>query len=477
MSLQLFLGSSGSGKSFQLYRDIIEQSKADINTNYLVIVPEQFTLQTQKDIVTMHPNHGVMNVDILSFLRFAYRIFDEVGGNDLPILEDTGKSMVLRRVVADKKKELILFGSNVNKPGFINELKSLLSEFYQYNIQADDFERMNQIAEKKPLLAAKLKDIHTIYDGFGAFMKERYITAEEILVALDDVIDQSDWLKGSVICLDGFTGFTPCQNKLLAKMMKYAKKVMVTVTIDSSAYNETSVTEHQLFGLSKKTIQKLYSIAKETNTTIEPPVFADERNNKTTPYRFLSSPALAHLEHNLFRYPYVSFGKEQKDITVHAVKNTNAEVSYVVREIKRLIREEGYRYQDIAVVTGDIELYAKTIKRSFSLAHIPCFIDYKKDILNNPFIELIRSAIAVVAEDYSYESVFRYLRTGLTRLEKEDIDLLENYALATGVRGNKRWREQFTRGYRSREGIDLERINVARSILVEELSPLYDVLK
>lgn len=213
MSLQLYLGSAGSGKSYQMYQNIIEKSQKNPATNYLIIVPEQFTLQTQKDIVSMHPNHGVMNVDILSFMRFAYRIFEEVGGNDYPILEDTGKSMVIRRVVSDKRKELILFGSGVKKTGFINELKSLLSEFYQYNIRPDDFEHMMEISAKKPVLKAKLHDIRTIYEGFADFMKERYITAEEILLVLNKVIDRSTWLKNSVICLDGFTGFTPCQNE------------------------------------------------------------------------------------------------------------------------------------------------------------------------------------------------------------------------------------------------------------------------
>lgn len=104
MSLQLYLGSSGSGKSYQLYHEIIEESRKNPDINYLIIVPEQFTLQTQKDIVSMHPNHGVMNVDILSFMRFAYRIFDEVGGSGYPVLEDTGKSMVIRKVVEERKK-------------------------------------------------------------------------------------------------------------------------------------------------------------------------------------------------------------------------------------------------------------------------------------------------------------------------------------------------------------------------------------
>lgn len=476
MSLQLFLGSAGSGKSYQLYQRIIEESKADITTDYLVIVPEQFTLQTQKDIVTMHPNHGVMNVDILSFMRFAYRIFDEVGGNELPVLEDTGKSMVLRKVIAEKKKELIFFNSSVNKPGFIGELKSLLSEFYQYNIQAKDFDKMQKVAEKKPMLTAKLKDIHTIYDGFDAFMKERYITAEEMLLVLDKVIDHSEWLKESVICLDGFTGFTPCQLIILAKMMQYAKKVIVTVTIDPNAALSVKSPGRQLFELSIKTMKKLYKIAKDTNTKVEPPYYTKAEKGGIS-YRFLNSPALNHLEKNIFRYPYTPYKKEQEDISIHTARNAQAEVSFAVREIKRLIREEGYRYQDIAVVTGDVEEYGRIIKRSFSLAHIPCFIDYKKDILNNPFVELIRAAISVATLDYSYESVFRYLRTGLSGMEEEDIDLLENYILATGIRGSKRYKEAFTRRYRSKEPIDMEKINSAREILIEELLPLTEVLK
>ncbi|MBP1753717.1 MAG: addB [Firmicutes bacterium] len=477
MSLQLFLGSAGSGKSHQLYHDIIEESRRSQETNYLVIVPEQFTLQTQKDIVTMHPEHGVMNVDILSFLRFAYRIFDEVGGYNAPVLEDTGKSMVLRKVVSEKRKELILFGSNVKKPGFIGELKSVLSELYQYNIQPRDFEKLQEISLKKPVLQAKLKDLLTIYEGFRDFMKERYITAEELLVVLEEAMDYSEWIKDTVICLDGFTGFTPCQYQVLRKMLRYAKKVLITVTIDPSEELKNGIEEHQLFGLSKKTIQKLYRLAQEEQITIEEPVYAENRNQMGIPYRFLNSPALASLEHNLFRFPYQSFDQEQQDITVHVTKDTEAEIDFVAREIKRLVREEGYRYYDIAVVSGNVEEYGRIAKRSFALAGIPCFVDYKKDILNNPFVELLRSAITIVGEDYSYEGIFRFLRTGLTDIAEQDIDILENYILATGIRGHKRWKEPFTRSYRSKEPVDLDLINALRASLVEVIEPLYDTLK
>lgn len=477
MSLQLFLGSAGSGKSYQLYREVIEQSKCNPDTNYLVIVPEQFTLQTQKDIVTMHPEHGVMNVDILSFLRFAYRIFDEVGGNECPILEDTGKSMVLRKVVSEKRRDLILFGANVKKTGFVNELKSLLSEFYQYNVQAEDFQKMQEIAQKKPVLKAKLADLFAIYEGFRTFMKERYITAEEIFVVLNEVIDRSQWLKDTVICLDGFTGFTPCQYQLLSKMLRYAKKVMITVTLDPREKLDQDMQEHQLFGLSKKTITKLYKLAKEVGTSLDEPVYAEYRGKNSIPYRFMNSPSLAALEHNLFRYPFETFSDEQKDISIHATKDSNAEVAFVTREISRLVREEGYRYKEIAVVSGDIKEYGRIAKKSFTSAGIPCFIDYKKDILNNPFVELLRSAVAVVSDDFSYEGVFRYLRTGLSDITVEETDLLENYILATGMRGFKRWSEPFVRRYKSREVIPFEKLNEIRERLIQEIAPLYKTLK
>lgn len=477
MSLQLYLGSAGSGKSYEMYRNIIEESQKNPGLNYLIIVPEQFTLQTQKDIVSMHPNHGVMNVDILSFMRFAYRIFDEVGGNDFPILEDTGKSMVVRKVVAEKRKELILFGSGVKKTGFVNELKSLISELYQYNISSDDFEQMFEISSNKPVLKAKLQDIRTIYQGFAEFMSERYITAEEILVVLSKVIDKSQWLKNSVICLDGFTGFTPCQNEILAKMMALSKKVMVTVTIDPREPLLAKEADYQLFGLSQKTIKKLYDIADETNTKVEEPIYVQDKKGEMIPYRFRNSPALAFLERNLFRYPYDVYKEDQNEISIHTARSPEAEIAFVVREIKRLIREEGYRYQDIAVITGDIERYGRLTKYYFNQAGIPCFIDYKKEILGNPFVVFLRSAIAIAAEDYSYESVFAYLRTGLTDILEEEVDLLEDYVLAMGIRGAKRYLEPFTRTFGRKKQVDLDLLNTIREKLIKEVHPLYDVLK
>ncbi|MDF2586478.1 MAG: addB, partial [Anaerocolumna sp.] len=475
MSLQLVLGRSGSGKSYKLYKEIIEKSLQYENTNYLVIVPEQFTLQTQKDIVRMHPNKGTMNIDILSFMRLAYRIFDEVGGNDKPVLEDTGKSMVLRKVVAKNRKELDLFNHEVQKLGFINELKSLLSEIYQYNISVKMLEDMADKTKNRPMLTSKLHDIIVIYKGFKEYLNEKYITAEEILDVLCLVIEKSNIISNSIICLDGFTGFTPSQYKLLTILMKKAKKVIITVTIDQLELNN-KIEEFNLFHLSYQTIQKLTKIAEEEGIHIDDSVFTFDSSKTKIPYRYLNNPALASLEANLFRYPSKSFNKEQDSISLHSAMDSKREIAFVIREMKKLVRTNEYRYQDMAVVTGDIKNYGRVISREFEKAEIPVFIDNKRDILSNPFVELLRSVLDIIRNNFDYESIFRYLRCGLVDVEREDIDILENYVIALGIRGRNRWQETWVRTYRGQDEGELIRINEIRKQVYDTLLPLDEIL-
>ncbi|HHT97839.1 MAG TPA: helicase-exonuclease AddAB subunit AddB [Clostridiales bacterium] len=476
MSLQLILGSSGAGKSHQLYQDIIDKATKETDNNYLVIVPEQFTLQTQKDIVTIHPNKAIMNVDILSFQRFAFRVFDEIGGENFPILDDTGKSMIIRKVIADKKNELTLFANNTKKVGFINELKSILSEFYQYSIGVEDIEKMKEVSKDKPVLKAKLNDIITVYNAFDNFIQDKYITAEEILEVLYKVIDDSNWINNSIIYLDGFTGFTPVQYKVLGKVMKNAKEVYITLTIDPREDISDSNYDYNLFGISQKTIMHLKEIACQVEVDFEEPIYAEEKN-KNEVYRFKNSLSLASLEKNIFRYPYKVFDDEQGDIRIFECRDNTGEIEFVVKEIKRLVREEGYRYRDIAVVTADIEQYGLIASRKFAQNKIPCFVDYKRDMLNNPYVELLRSLVDIIVNNFNYESVFRYLRTGLSTLTREEVDCLENYVIAKGVRGYRRYNEAFTRVYKSNEAIKTAEINIIREKFVIEIEEIYQAFK
>lgn len=474
MSLQLILGSSGAGKSHRLYQEIINDSIQSPETNYLVVVPEQFTMQTQRDMVAAHPNHGIMNIDILSFMRLAYRVFDELGGHEKVVLEDTGKSMILRKVVENKSEELNIFQSNVKKQGFIGELKSMLSEIYQYSIGPEQLEKTIEQVANRPMLQNKLQDILTVYKGFSEYIEEKYITTEEILDVLYEKVENSQFVRDSVICLDGFTGFTPSQTKLLTKLMRLCKKVYVTVTIDERE-QRIADEDYQLFHLSKKTIASLQEIAINEQVPMDKPIWISGVNK--VPYRFLESPGLAALEKNLFRYPRVAYKEDVKDISIHVAKNPAEEVEFTIVQIKKLIREQGYRYKDIAVVSGDIGTYGRIIENDYEQEGIPFFIDNKRGILGNPAVELIRSVLDVIQREFSYETMFRYLRCELVDISKEEVDNLENYALAMGIRGFNLWNKDWDRSYKSRSEIDFIRLNEARKKAIAGLDELRAIVK
>lgn len=473
MALQLILGSSGTGKSHYLYHHIIEESMGNPKTNYMVIVPEQFTMSTQKDFVEMHPNKGIMNIDILSFMRLAYRILDEVGGENRPVLEDTGKTLVLRRVLEEKKEELCYFQGNIKKYGFVDEIKSLLSELFQYSIGVEELEKMIALAEGKPMLERKLQDVLVIYKGFKDYLKERYITTEEIMDVLSEGLEKSRLIRNSVICFDGFTGFTPSQYMVLEKLLCLGMDVYITVTIDEREDISRIDEEFKLFHLSKKTIRKLYDLAGKAGVDVREPIYP--KKSCKIPYRFVNSAALASLEQNLFRYPYKTYEEETRDITIHSLKNAKSEVEFTIREILHLVREEGLRYREIAVVTGDIGSYGRLVEQEYAKAGIPCFLDNKRAITANPYIKLLNGFLELFIKNFDYESVFHYLKSGMAGIAAEDVDLLDNYVLACGIRGFKKWSEPFSRLTQEGDEEKLAHLNEIRSAFMEKILPMREI--
>ena len=455
MALQFIMGPPGSGKSHYLYEKVTKASLEHPEANYIVLVPEQFTMQTQKDLVMASPRKGIMNVDVLSFGRLAHRIFEETGGNQRKVLDDVGKSFVLRKIAGDCEAELRVLGSNLKKTGYIGEVKSVISEFTQYAIQEETLEQMIEEVKDSSNLYYKLQDIKTIYHGFREYLREKYITGEELLDVLCTVVGESKILKDSVVVLDGFTGFTPVQNKLLRELFGVCKRVVITVTMEQKENPFSYKHPYQLFALSKQMVTSLITIAKETKTDVEEPIYLYDRPI----YRFRENTALAFLEAHLFRYSKEQYEKEQDRIQVYCAKNPKEEVDFAAQKIRNLARTRGYRYREIAIIASDLNTYGNQIEKIFGEYQIPIFMDHKRSILLNSFVEYVRSLLAMVEQNFSYESVFRYLRTGLTGFSDEEIDIVENYVIALGIRGYKKWQEKWIRRARGMEETELERIN------------------
>lgn len=440
MSLRFYFGPSGSGKSHRIYEEIMQRAAQEPGRNFLIIVPDQFTMQTQKDLVMRSDRGGILNIDVLSFGRLSHRILEEVGTKEMPVLDDTGKSLVLQKIAADLKEQLPAMGSLLHKQGYIHEVKSAISEFMQYGISTQDMDKLIASAEKRGALAMKLRDLKTLYRGFQDYIRDHFITTEETLDVLRRSLVKSKILQGSVVVFDGFTGFTPIQNRLIQELMRVCEETIVTVTIGAEEDPYQMDGEQKLFHLSKKTVADLVKLAAEAEVTRGEDVFV-----KGGPNRFTEAPALCYLEQNLFRYQYEPYTEKQREIRLFEALSPREEVHQTALYIRKLIREEGLTYRDIAVVIGDLEGYASYVETEFGQLEIPCFLDRTRGIVLNPMIEYIKSALQLYIRDFSYDTVFHFLRSGMADISREEIDELENYVIRTGARGYRTYSRLFTR--------------------------------
>lgn len=478
MSLRFCFGPSGSGKSHRIYEEIMQRAAEEPGRNFLIIVPDQFTMQTQKDLVMRSDRDGILNIDVLSFGRLSHRILEEVGTKEMPVLDDTGKSLVLQKVAADLKEQLPAMGSLLHKQGYIHEVKSAISEFMQYGISTQDMDKLITSAQKRGALAMKLKDLKTLYRGFQDYIRDHFITTEETLDVLRRSLSKSKILKGSVVVFDGFTGFTPIQNRLIQELMRVCAETIVTVTIGVGEDPYKMDGEQKLFHLSKKTVADLEKLAAEAEVERGEDLFV-----KGGPNRFAKAPALHYLEQNLFRYQYEPYAGEQQEIHMFEALSPREEVHQTALYIRHLIREQGMTYRDIAVVIGDLEGYASYVETEFGQLEIPCFLDRTRGIVLNPMIEYIKSALQLYIKDFSYDTVFHFLRSGMADISREEIDELENYVIRTGARGYRTYSRLFTRrteelqgnaeGSEQAEEKTLERLNRIRQQFMDAVEILH----
>ncbi len=459
MSYSFCFGPSGSGKSHYLRKMIIERAGKSLSslgkdrTKYIVIVPEQYSMQTQHELIDEDPRHVLMNVDVLSFGRLAHRVFSETGEDRRAVLDDIGKSLLLRRAASGCFSDLQILRRGIHSPGMIDEIKSVLSEFMQYGIGEEQIEEMAAFAEanKRNALSARLMDIKKLYAAFREAKEDRYVTSEETMDLLAAAIPKAASLRGSVIIFDGFTGFTTVQYRVVTELIRCAKEVIFSFTVSTDSGPDIAVTadggsegaEENLFYLTRKTVKDIIRIASKERL----PRGKDIYFTDGLP-RFKDSPVLAHLERNLFRYPETAFeekkeGETDRSLQIIAAPTPREEVRRIFSRIGEIIANTGCAYRDFAIVTADLETYGDFFALEASRSGVPVYIDRTSGVFHNILIEGIRSVLQISSENFSYASVFRYLRSGLSRLSTEQVDLLENYCLANGVRGRKKWAVPF----------------------------------
>ena len=430
MGIRFIFGRAGSGKSYYCLNQIKKKLTNDKNNKLIILVPDQYTFQTEKKLLEYVGEKSLLRAEVLSFKRMATRVFDKCGGRAINVIEDSGKNMLIYKLLKDKGEELKYFNRISKQQGFVGIVSKSITEFKKYNISEEILKEKELEIEDRDL-KEKVSDLASIYETFNESLHKEYIDSEDILSILAKKLNEFHLYNDAEIWVDEFTTFTPQQLEVLKVLAKQCKNVNITLCSDGEI--QFTEGETDIFDVIKNTENRILKMMQENNISYKEPVNLNKKNI----YRFRESKELGHIEKYFFNYPFKIYKSECKDIRLYKANNNYSEIEWVAQDILKLVRDKGYRYKDIAVVCREIDSYDKITSVIFNEYNIPYFLDKKREILSNPLVVLIISALEILVTNWSYESVFKYVKSGLITLETNFIDKLENYILANGIKGYK----------------------------------------
>lgn len=441
MGLRLIYGPSASGKTDRITKEIADMIHKDPERSVIYIAPEQMTLQVEQMLMDNLHTDSLIGPSVFGFKRLAYRVFEEVGMPEVTWLDDVGKSMILERIAREHQSELVYFGKSTSQRGFIERLKLMVTEIIQYRLDEETLRKMAEEHEEHTILREKLNDIALLWHYFNEYLEQqgsggRILASEMLLDEFAPVISRSEWIKGSRIYIDGYTGFTPQQYRIIEELIRHAEQVSVVLTMTKEAFQEADNVPDwrnlpvRLYFTAQKTASKLSTISRELSCKRE--IEYCEVKEETRPKE------LRHALDHLFGNGSRMWEGPSEHVFTYTARSMQEEIAQVMHRVLQLVRDEGYQFHEIALVCADLPNYSHALSRAAALYGFPVFIDDKVDVKLNPMIQWIESVCQMAATGFSSNSFLTYMKTGLSGQNREMVDLVENEALKNNWIGKER---------------------------------------
>ncbi len=478
--LYLILSATGGGKTTHIM-NLIEQFSKGGHKKITLIVPEQFSFTAEKMMLQKIGARAMADVDVFSFTSLGEKLVGKPAFHERRRLDEPSKAVLMAMALESVKDKLSLYSNHTSRKSVISEFLALSSEFKQSAVSTDSV-RLALAASEDGLLKRKLTDIITVLDAYDAMTLGSYFNPDDLLTELCDVLPQNDYFNGRLVFIDAFRGFTAQEYKVIEQMLKKSQAVYVTLCTDNL---ENSSDETDLFAHTKRTARRLIEIAKKNGAAVAKPQYLSMRNkfNNFPPnfQRYLS-PELAALERELFSPSPNIYEDECESITLCSASDIYSECEYIACTAKKLIRENGYRCRDIAVIARDSSVYETPLRSALRKCGIPVFEDSRQPVDVSPVVALVSSAISIAACGFSTEILMRYLKTGLTGFSTEEISAVENYSYMWQISGSGWLRDwvQNPKGFGEEPGeeeeAELEYLNSIRRRIIYPLRDLKEKL-
>ncbi len=453
----------------------IDKVVSSSNNKQLLIVPEQNTLTTDTQLINKSQNNAFLFANVLSFKRLAFYVLNETEVGSKENLTNIGRILVIKKVLHEVQDELVYFKNSITRPGFATQISETLNQMARYNFKSDEFNNLIDIFNSKSNSTSfqlKLKDLNLIFNAFNKKIEENYFTTDDLLHILAKNIKHSEYIKGLDVYINSFYSYSVLENTVILELAKYCNSLIITLplskkdNLDTLRSNEVELSD--FYFEPKKAAKQLLKLFDNTeNLKVEFEHLKSMSRNENIQY----------LLDNYGKSVTTKKQQEKKDFADNTVQFYECENKYAETEfIANLINEkiiEGYRYKDIVLVCPDIDSYSYIIKNVFDKQNIPLFYDKKDMLFKNRVVECICSALDVVVKNFKYESLFRFLKSGVIDFETEKLSMFENYIVEYGIR-NYMWNfERWSYGQHSvKQVYDLDEINEFKNLVLDLLSPL-----
>ena len=455
MGLRLIYGKSGTGKSTYMFNEI--KQKIQGNSKIYVITPEQFSFVTERELLNTIGSGAALNAEVLTFNRMAYRVMSEVGGATKTSLSECGKAMLIYNILLNEKNNLNFLGKSDEN---IDLISTQITEFKKHGVGLEDLSDIIENTKDK-YLQAKMNDMKLVFSKFEETIQNKYIDENDVLTILANQLPETNMFEDTLIYIDEFVGFTKQEYDIMKILMQTARQVTINVCTDS--LEESTSPDTDIFYANKLTIQKIKQAADDVNCKMEEPVFMEEV------LRF-ENEELSHIEKNLYAVPYKKYNSEPQHVKLFLANNQYSEIENIAINIVKLVKYEGLRYRDISIITKNLDTYSNLCKVIFNKYQIPVFIDEKKDLSQNVIVKYLLSILEIFAKNWSYESVFNYVKTGFLDVSQDEIYSLENYCIKWGIKYSKWYKGEWN--FHDEDDSNKEQIERFRALRKMIVDPL-----
>lgn len=423
--LKLIYGKSGSGKSTYLYESI----KQNINQEKVyLIVPEQSNLNAEQRLFEHLKVKSILNVQVLTLSRLAIRILDEIGGMEFTTINQSSKAMIISNILYKEKDNLHFLGKSDKN---IEIISNMITELKKHNINLNDLENTTT---EDTLTNLKIQDIKLIYKKYQEKLEGNFVDENDLLTIISPKILESNIFENAIVYIDEFQGFTPQEYCVFENILSKSKDVNVAISTNNL---ELGNKDEDVFYFNKIFANRLINTAKNKNISIEKIFLEKNRRAENEELQYLENAFSSNA-------PVKLYNEIPKNLKLFLANNSYSELEYIANEILKLVREEQYRYNEITIISNDLETYNLETKVIFDKYKIPIFIDDKKDLTQNLLIKYVLAIFDIFAKNWSFEAVFNYIKLGLIQnVSEEELNLFENYCRKWGIK-NYKWFKPFS---------------------------------